>query len=49
MTQHTAFGAASLITYLKVEKKDGRIVYYKVSEEKTTEIDKETYYKEGGY
>ena len=43
MTQHTAFGGTELTAYLKVEKKNGEVRYYKVVDEQNIEISEEEY------
>lgn len=48
MTQDTSFGEATLTTYIKVTKKDGTEKYYKVTDGLTEEVNKETYFSEGG-
>lgn len=35
-----------VVTYMKVEKKDGRVLYYKVQGEAQSEISEEEYIKE---
>jgi len=44
--QNTAFGQAEIAGYLKVEKVSGAILYYKVVDDQSIEID-ETEYLEG--
>lgn len=43
MSQNTIFGTASLVTYIKVEKKDGRILYYEVKDGENIEITEVAY------
>ncbi len=43
MTKDTVFGEAELITYMKVEKKDGRVFYYKVVDGQNIEITEKEY------
>lgn len=43
MAQHTAFGAASLVTYIRVDKADGSILYYKVVDEENVQITEQEY------
>ena len=43
MNQHTAFGGAEVTAYLKVEKKNGEVRYYKVVDGQNVEISEEEY------
>lgn len=43
MGQVTSFGEANLVSYIKVEKKDGTIIYYKVVDGQNTEITEQEY------
>lgn len=46
MAQDTAFGKATLTTYMKVEKKDGRVIYYKVVDDENIELTEQEYLAE---
>lgn len=48
MPQETAFGVCEMTTYIKVNKTDGSVRYYKVADGKNIEIDEKTYYLCGG-
>ena len=43
MTQDTAFGEAELTTYMKVERKNGQVAYFKVVNGLNTEISEKEY------
>ena len=43
MSQSTSLGQATMTTYIKVEKQDGSVLYYKVVDEQNIEITEQEY------
>lgn len=43
MSQITQIGEADLETFIKVEKKDGRVLYFRVVDEQNIEITEQEY------